>query len=183
MPRKVIKISREQIRALSNPRRLDIHTSLRTDGPATAKELAARLGAEENRLYYHLRLLSSLGLITCRTQEGTTKPETVYSVEARYLVEGFDLTKQTDLKEQCRNVDSLLRAASKEHRLAVQNLKNDVHDRMFVGRSAVRLNQKDFKELRRKLKDLNEWLDKNSDSKGARYSVSLFAFPLLETGS
>ena len=178
MPPRTIKINRDQIRVLSNATRLEIHTSLRTDGPATAKDLAERLGQDEMRLYYHLRLLDDNGLLTTQTRPGATKPETVYSVTARFLVEDFDLTDKKNLEEQCRNVDSLLRRVSREQREAATTLRNAMHDHSSIGRLAVRLDKKNFKELRRKLKELSEWLDDNNKPSGERYSFSFFAIPL-----
>jgi predicted ArsR family transcriptional regulator len=179
MKKPLIKIDRDQIRALSNPRRLEIHTSLRTDGPATAKELAARLGVDEMGLYYHLRLLAAKNLITTESREASTKPETLYSVSARFLVADFDLTQDANLNELCRNVDSLARASSKEFRLAAAEMQNDLHDHSMIGRLAVRMSDKKFKKLTKRLRELREWLDDPEDSEGSRYSVSFFAIPIV----
>jgi DNA-binding transcriptional ArsR family regulator len=177
---RVSRITAEQLRALSNPTRLEIHTSLRLDGPATAKDLAGRMGVDELGLYYHLRLLNSKGILVAKSRPGATKPETIYAVESRFLVEDLDFNNQKNLLEQCRNVDSLLRAASKEYRSSAQVLRNEFHDRSFVGRLAVRLNRTNEKELRRRLRELSAWLDENASPKGDKYSVSLFVVPLAE---
>ncbi len=179
MKKQLIKIDKDQIRALSNPRRLEIHTSLRTDGPATAKELASRLGVDEMGLYYHLRLLAAKNLISTESREALTKPETLFSVSGRFLVDDFDLTQDANLNELCRNVDSLARASSREFRLAAAEMQNDLHSRSMIGRLAVRMSDKKFKKLVKRLRELREWLDEPEDSQGARYSVSFFVVPIV----
>lgn len=180
MANPIVKINRVQIRALSNPVRLEIHTSLRTEGPATAKELATRLGGDEMKLYYHLRLLARQNLIATAMQPAATKPETVYSVEARFLVEDLDLTKHENLRAWCDNIDTLLRASSKESRTASSLLRNKIHERSSIGRLAIRLSPKKMKELQKKLQDLGQWLDDNESPNGDRYSVSYFVLPIVK---
>ena len=180
MPRKVVDISLDQLQALSNPRRIEIHTSLRTDGPATARELASRLKVEELSLYYHLRLLTAKKLITAKSRAGTTKPETIYSVDARYLVKGIDLREKSNRDARCKNIDSLLRACSRENRIATEELRDEVDERSLIGRTPVRLSPAKFRQLRNRLKDLTKWIVENHDPSGEKYSVSVFALPIAE---
>jgi len=180
--KRVIKVGRDQIKALSNPTRLEIHTLLRTDGPLTAKELASLMGIEEVGLYYHLRLLASKGLIAAEQRPGTTKPETVYSIQGKFLVESFDLNVESNLEEQRKNIDTLVRAVSREQRLAGEVLRNEMHDRSVIGRSAVRLDDRKARELRKKLRELSSWLEENDGPNGDRYSLSFFLLPLVRRG-
>ena len=53
----------EQLKALTHPLRLAILRALRTDGPATASALAARLGESSGATSYHLRQLARHGFV------------------------------------------------------------------------------------------------------------------------
>src|SRR5579885_1606502 len=152
---KLIKLDGNQLRALSNPTRLEIHTQLRLEGPLTAKQLAARMDVDEMKLYYHLRLLAKNRLIQFTTRPTATKPEAVYSVPGRFLVQDADLNKALNRELQVKNIDSLLRAVSREQRKATESLRNDFYESAFIGRLAVRLNRKKTKELRAKLRQLS----------------------------
>ncbi len=62
-----------QLRALGHPLRLRIIALLRTDGPATASGLAARLGLNSGATSYHLRRLADAGLIEDDTERGNAR--------------------------------------------------------------------------------------------------------------
>ena len=58
-----VRLTADNIRALSHPLRVQILGLLRTYGPATASGLAARLGLSSGALSYHLRQLERYGFI------------------------------------------------------------------------------------------------------------------------
>jgi len=60
------------IRVLAHPLRSRLLSLLRTDGPATATELAAELATNTGATSYHLRSLEAVGLVT-DTGEGAGK--------------------------------------------------------------------------------------------------------------
>jgi len=179
MPKRAIRIGREQLRALSNATRLDLYTSLRTDGPGTARELATRLGADEMKLYYHLRRMRALGLISAKMRPSATKPEAVFSVLGHLIVDDLDLRDETNLKEVCRNVESVLKAAAREYRAAAVALRNELHDQTEIRRLAGRLTPEKQLELRRRLTDLTQWLDENNHAEGGRYTLTLALVPFV----
>ena len=172
---------REQIRVLSNPKRMAIHTTLRSDGPATARELAERLALEELSLYYHLRLMVKSGLLVTETRATATKPEAVYSSRGRMLVDQLDLDDPADLHEACRNVDVLTRTAAKEYRAAATTLQNDFLDINMVARIATRMTPEKFEEFRLKIREVLESLDDGERADGERFGISLFVSPLLSS--
>ncbi len=166
-----ILANRHQLRALSNPTRLSLYSSLRADGPASARELASRLGVDEVGLYYHLRLLLKLGLLTSVPRPTATKPEAVFSALGP-LKADLDLSDPLNLAAVIRNVDSLMRSATKEYREAVEG---GHFDQSMVGRAAVRLTPTKREELRVRLRELMAWLgDGNSDT-GERVSFTFVA--------
>ncbi len=178
MSNQPINIGREQLRILSNPLRLAIHTCLRTDGPLTAKDLAQRINVDERTLYYHLRLMSRHGLLNTSIRPAATKPETLFEAPGPLEVTGLDLLEEEDRKELCRNVDSLFRAASKEYRTSTEVLGNAIFDQALIGRLAVRLGTGEVEELRIRLKELRQWIVASASDNGKRYSFTFAVTPI-----
>src|SRR5436189_3484080 len=52
-----------QLRALAHPLRLQLLELLRSEGPATASQLARRLGESSGATSYHLRALHRAGMV------------------------------------------------------------------------------------------------------------------------
>lgn len=61
------------LKAMSHPVRLRMLGMLRTDGPATASQLAARLGLNSGATSYHLRQLAEHGLVEDDPDRGTKR--------------------------------------------------------------------------------------------------------------
>ena len=61
------------LRALSHPVRLRMLTLMRSEGPATATSLAARLGLNTGATSYHLRHLAQHGFIEQDTERGNAR--------------------------------------------------------------------------------------------------------------
>lgn len=68
----VFRLDAEALRTLAHPLRSRLLSELRTQGPATATDLADRLTTNTGATSYHLRKLESVGLVT-DTGEGTGK--------------------------------------------------------------------------------------------------------------
>ncbi|MEV0319144.1 ArsR/SmtB family transcription factor [Streptomyces sp. NPDC050658] len=62
-PRKVHTLTPRSLRGLAHPLRMQLLISLRRDGPATASQLAARLGESSGATSYHLRQLAAHGFV------------------------------------------------------------------------------------------------------------------------
>ncbi|MEV0440101.1 helix-turn-helix domain-containing protein [Streptomyces spectabilis] len=60
-PRKIHHLDARSLRGLAHPLRMRLLASLRLDGPATASQLAARLGESSGATSYHLRQLAEYG--------------------------------------------------------------------------------------------------------------------------
>ena len=67
-----IHLDERAIRVLAHPLRSRLLSRLRTDGPATATELAGELATNTGATSYHLRALEAVGLVT-DTGEGAGK--------------------------------------------------------------------------------------------------------------
>lgn len=172
------KLTVEQIRTLNNPLRLEILTLLRAEGPLTAAEMGQKLDKDELLLYYHLKRLSAAGLIfTSGSKQTATKPETVFRAGQPAMVENIDLNDDANRRELKRNVETILRAASREYGAAIDDLLNDSFDECTLMRLSFSLTEEDYNELRKRLFKLADWVRKRPRS-GAKYTFTLAVAPL-----
>lgn len=68
--RSIAHLDAASLRALAHPLRLELLGQLRVHGPATASELARRLGESSGLTSYHLRQLADAGLIEDDPERG-----------------------------------------------------------------------------------------------------------------
>lgn len=68
-----VRLDARSIRGLAHPLRLKILGLLRTEGPATATRLAARLSLNSGATSYHLRQLAAYGFIVEEARRGTDR--------------------------------------------------------------------------------------------------------------
>ncbi|MEU6125347.1 helix-turn-helix domain-containing protein [Streptomyces sp. NPDC047123] len=61
--RRIRRLDARSLRGLAHPLRIRLLSSLRLDGPATASQLAARLGESSGATSYHLRQLAEYGFV------------------------------------------------------------------------------------------------------------------------
>ena len=74
----------EQLAALVSPVRQNILDRLEAAGPCTVAELAAQLSLAPDALYYHVRKLEAVGLLTrADTLKGMGRDSAVYDLAAR----------------------------------------------------------------------------------------------------
>lgn len=69
-PRKVHHLNPRSLRGLAHPLRMRLLASLRLEGPATASQLAARLGESSGATSYHLRQLAEYGFVEDDPERG-----------------------------------------------------------------------------------------------------------------
>jgi DNA-binding transcriptional ArsR family regulator len=67
------RLDAKGLRALAHPLRVRMLSSLRADGPATATQLAARLGESSGTTCWHLRQLAEHGFIEEDPERGTRR--------------------------------------------------------------------------------------------------------------
>lgn len=69
-PRKVHTLTPHSLRGLAHPLRMQLLISLRREGPATASQLADRLGESSGSTSYHLRQLAAHGFVEDAPERG-----------------------------------------------------------------------------------------------------------------
>lgn len=155
-------------RALSDPRRVRIWELL-DNAPSTAARLANALSAVPNRLYYHLRILESAGLIEVVGTEVTGRmAERVYGVNRRHVTSDlgrgspqerilfFSSLLETTRAEIAEVVADQARAAEEGHQPAPLSLL----------RRAVSLSPQGFDELTGRMRELVEEIEGRHPSSG-----------------
>lgn len=68
--RKVHNLTPHSLRGLAHPLRMQLLITLRRDGPATASQLAGRLGESSGATSYHLRQLAAHGFVEDAPERG-----------------------------------------------------------------------------------------------------------------
>lgn len=66
----VVELDARSLRGLAHPLRMQLLTTLRRSGPATASQLAAKLGESSGATSYHLRQLAAHGFIEDAPEHG-----------------------------------------------------------------------------------------------------------------
>ncbi|MFE0102830.1 helix-turn-helix domain-containing protein [Streptomyces sp. NPDC059009] len=69
-PRKIANLTPRSLRGIAHPLRLRLLSALRRDGPATASQLATKLGESSGSTSYHLRQLAEHGFIEDDPEHG-----------------------------------------------------------------------------------------------------------------
>ncbi len=109
----------DAIRALSDPRRLDLLKAL-VEAPCTAKQLAEAVGEDKSRLYYHISELERCGLIeVVEERQKRNLIEKVYRATAKFFtVDRAIFAKEHGMEVFFSTVTSILdTTASDVHRL------------------------------------------------------------------
>jgi DNA-binding transcriptional ArsR family regulator len=192
----------ETLKALSDPLRLRILEAMvaRLDAPWSAKELAARLGVPQTRLYHHIELLLERGLIRAAGQRVVSGIiETRYRVAAlsfrldRRLLSGnaelqdgglevlhtvFDTTREDlarALQRHARADRSEEAAAADDHGDPASAFGTDP-DRPILTRGLARLSPSRAAEFRERVLALISEFESDTESAAAETWGLLLAF-------
>ena len=94
----VLRPDGAQLRALAHPLRARLLGTLRFDGPATATQLAARLGTNSGATSYHLRQLADLGLVEDDAERSTGRDRVWRSVHESTSWRSTDFDEDADAR-------------------------------------------------------------------------------------
>lgn len=188
----------ETLRLISDPLRLKLLEIAREE-PATAKEMASRLGVSQTRLYYHLNLLEERGLLTVASTRLVSG-----IVEKRYRTTAYRLSVDKSLigptEQGSDALDTYLSVVLDEARGEINrsvaagliDLEQTGADeiaprRLVLGRNWGRMTPSQVAEFSRRQYDLWLFLEEaaktNADDPEAQLYEALFAFyPTLTSG-
>jgi DNA-binding transcriptional ArsR family regulator len=169
------------LRAMAHPLRLRLIGTLQKDGPATASELARRLGESSGATSYHLRILAKYGFIEDDAERNRGRERWWRTVD-----EGFEWSLDTDDAGLLEADRTLGRQLVSEYARWLQRWHDELPDWDRTWRAASNSTEQWF-ELTpaepRELSDevlgvLERYADRRVRAKGTERSVVLFhAFP------
>src|SRR4051812_42911292 len=104
-----------RLAALTSPVRIELIGAVQTHGPASIRELAARLGRPADGLYHHVRTLVRAGVLaeTERRKVGR-REEAVYALTAPRIGGGLDPASPAGREGVTRAATAALRLAARE---------------------------------------------------------------------
>jgi DNA-binding transcriptional ArsR family regulator len=174
----------EGLKALSHPGRLRMLGLLRTEGPATATTLAARLGLNSGATSYHLRQLEKHGFIEEDTTRGNARDrwwraahQYTHTALSGATTPEEDDTLDAYLQAVTINYSQQLQRALEERRL----LPQEWQDAADLSDWSLRITPDRARELVEKLHAVIEgWEEADADQPGAapfRVNVNAFVRP------
>lgn len=90
--------SARQIKALTSPVRHQMHLVMEMLGPCSVRELASRMGREPATLYYHVKLLERVGIITRSGTRGAGRNEEIVYALAQEHVR-VDMNQRSEIRQ------------------------------------------------------------------------------------
>lgn len=155
--------------------------AIRNRQQASAVELAEDLQKSVHSLYYHLNLLEKTGLVqVCDYRRAGKRDEAVYEAVSERLVFNKEDTNPAYVESLIKTVRLALRKAEREHEAARRNKVES--DRVGVLRLQATLAHDDALSLRRKVKELGNWVRKrdrpSSESGTETVSLTCLVVPL-----
>lgn len=107
----------DQVRALESTVCQEIVDLVQAAGPCSVRELGALMGRRPDSLYYHVRKLSSAGLLVdCGIRGVGRRAGTMYDVPARPLRLAYEPSDPENVGAVSRVVASMLRSAIRDFR-------------------------------------------------------------------
>ncbi len=176
-------LSADQWRAMSSVRRWSIIGSLRANGPQSVSELSVELGVPPKGLYYHLRALTSVGLIQIHSSRKSTRQiEAVYEASADWF--SYDAADQNAETQEAYvgAVTSILEGLAKRIHSSHLQLPVDskIRSLIKIETANVYLAENDQIELQKRIQDLAAWAkSRNMKEGGTRVLVVGCSTPLI----
>jgi DNA-binding transcriptional ArsR family regulator len=171
------RLDAKGLRALAHPLRVRMLSSLRNDGPATATQLAARLGESSGTTSWHLRQLEQHGFIEEDPDRGTKRDRWW---RPRYGSTQLTVSDFADQPEAQGSLAVYLQSIVEQHfRLAAGFLEGDWplewRDAATMSDFKVRATPESLKALNA---ELFEVIARHQADEGETVTVQIQSFPM-----
>ena len=171
------------IRALASPVRLAILDSLDALGPCSAAEVAAVVGLKADAVYYHLRTLQKLALVSSKSDGRAA----TFDVVSRPLALTYSRKGATE-SAVTKVAGAMLRAALRlfSRAFSTTAVLNGSRREVWAAQRFARLTPRQLERLNRLLNDVLELLaEARNDGDGKLYAVTFVLAPATsrESGS
>ncbi len=168
--------------SITSPRRSEILSSLSDAGPASAAELATRLGVTSHSLYYHIRFLERASVVKVEAvRKGRIKTEAIYALAADRILLDPNAKSQRSLNAARKALDSILRMASREvyHALKTGAFRTGLEREIVAVRFKSRLSSGALRRVNRCLRQLERILRESNrkQTTGKLYSLAVVLTP------
>jgi len=178
----------EQIKAISHPYRIEIIESFE-DAPATAKQIADKMGEPHAKVNYHLKTLLKVGILDLveeKVKLGIV--EKYYLPAAKTFVLDRNImnaTEKTVLDSINQALLSIFENISKDFYKSVETADEKEHPKKILHYNDYYLTLEEVFELQDKMKDvLQEYLKDKKDKTRPnvkKYSISTLMIPRIKS--
>lgn len=174
---------REQLEALASPVRIAIVDVFHARGKCAISEIAAALDVTPNSLYYHVKMLTDVGLlIEDSVRKGKRRDETVYRLVRPRIELVYDAAVDGSAETLARFAASIMRMTERDARAALERgdvVDDGPHRNYHVGRGKVRLTPKGLERLNKIIGQMEDLLHREGRKKqGDIYSLTMALVPL-----
>ena len=183
---RVRQLDPHSLRELAHPLRIKLLRSLRQYGPATASQLAARLGESSGATSYHLRQLAEYGFVEDDPKRGTGRERWWKSAYGSVRVDSASGLLNHDDPEVRGALNLFLHEIAGNHTLEQATFRGTFHEWSDEWRGAadmsdftLRLTPQQVRELTGQLHDLIENYRGISEEaeEAETVRIHLYAFP------
>jgi DNA-binding Lrp family transcriptional regulator len=130
--------------ALTSPLRLELLEHLVVIGPASVRDLAARMERTTHALHYHVRQLVEAGVVEqTGSRKSGPRDEAIYDVVAERIEVAVDTSLRADERPQTKIARAVLRRAERDYAaLAAADPERLGADDVYAGRLRGRLSSR-----------------------------------------
>ncbi len=178
------RVSPEQVRAITAPRRLEILEVLQARGPSSAAEIASQLGRRPDRVHYHLNAMAAVGCLRrVRVRSGGRgRPASIWKISSASFTHRLQPDSPASREAWTESAVALLRAAGRDLARAVAaGVVRDGGPRRNarVGRLKAWLNDAEVREVERRLEELQAFFAARAQAgRGRLHVLTLASCPI-----
>ncbi len=182
----------DQRAALTSPLRLEILEHFLVAGPAAVDEVAARMGRAPDSLYYHVRMLTKVGLLRPRgSRKSGKRDKKLYAVVAPRIELSVRPGSASSTESTLKTMASAFRMAEREMRASLESGRFEEQGRyrdFYPGRMRSDLSRAALAEVNRHLKAIEdifarEFRTAPANGTSCSLTVALLPVPRYNEGS
>ena len=183
-PRRRGMLDGSRLAAVASPVRIELIGALQPPGPASIRELAARMERPADGLYHHVRLLQKAGVVRVESERKVgRRMEAVYALTAERFVGKADPTSPEIQEATIRTAQAVLRLAGREFVRAIRAKERECRGnapRMLASRQKAWLTEEGLVELHRYMRKIERLLrDENQNRQGQLFVLTSILVPLI----
>jgi len=175
---------RRQVDLLASPLRQRIVGVVASDGPCSAREIASELGLQPSALYYHLRKLTTAGLLVSEgLRSAARRPEEIFRTRGRVVRVRYDVRDRRLRGVIARAVGAALRLAERDFKRGARlaEARNSGPQRnLAASRTSGWLSRSDLAAVNRHLAEIEAILERGRRGPGRRLQAFTWLLAPLE---